>query len=97
MLLKVILSNGKSAYVFEIDRKDKEGFLGMMLSIGGEVYNEVLVEFLYKVMEEQGVVKKVKLPRLKPITFRHKTNKDENLNDNIQSALKKAMKNGLFG
>ncbi len=97
LLIKVKLSNGKHAYLFEIDRKDEnESFLGMMFSFGSEIYNEVLVDLLYKVMDELGVVKKVKLPGIKPITFRHKTNKTENLNDNIQSALKKAIKNGLF-
>lgn len=95
LLIKVMLSNGKHAYLFEIDRKEQESFLGMMFGTGGEMYNELLVDLLYKVMDEQGVVKKVKLPGIKPITFRHKTNKAENLNDNIQSALKKAMKNGL--
>ena len=96
LLIKVMLSNGKHVYLFEIDRKEQESFLGMMFGTGGEIYNEVLVDLLYKVMDEQGVVKKVKLPGIKPITFRHKTNKAENLNDNIQSALKKAMKNSLF-
>lgn len=96
LLIKVMLSNGKHAYLFEIDRKEQESFLGMMFGTGSEIDNEVLVNLLYKVMDEQGVVKKVKLPGIKPITFRHKTNKAENLNDNIQSALKKAMKNSLF-
>ena len=96
LLIKVILSNGKYAYLFEIDRKEQESFLGMMFGTGGEIYSEMLVDLLYKVMEEQGVVKKVKLRGIKPITFRHKTNKAENLNDNIQSALKKAIKNSLF-
>lgn len=67
-----------------------------MFSIGYEIYNEMLVEILYGVMEQKGVVKKVKLPRIRKITFGHKTNKEKNLNDNIQSALKKAIKNGLF-
>jgi hypothetical protein len=96
MLIKITLNNGKFAYLLEIDRKEKEGFLGMMFGNGGEIYNEVLVDLLYKVMNEQGVVKKVKLSGLKTITFRHQTNKEENLNDNIQSALKKAINNGLF-
>jgi len=96
LLIKVILSNGKHAYLFEIDRKVQDSFLGMMFGIGGDIYNELLVDLLYKVMDEQGVVKKVELPGIKPITFRHKTNKAENLNDNIQSALKKAIRNGLF-
>ncbi|MDD5401093.1 MAG: hypothetical protein PHQ93_07905 [Sulfurimonas sp.] len=97
MLIKVVLSNGKYAYLFEIDRKDEnESFLGMIFNVGGEIHNGVLVDLLYKIMEEQGVVKKVKLSGLKTITFRHQTNKEENLNDNIQSALKKAIKNGLF-
>lgn len=97
LLIKVMLSNGKYAYLFEIDRKEQESFLGMMFGIGGEIYNELLVDLLDKVMDEQGVVKKVKLPRIKPITFRHKTNKAENLNDNIKGALRKAIRNGLFG
>ena len=96
LLIKVILSNGKHAYLFEIDRKEQESFLGMMFGTGSEIYNELLVDLLYKVMDEQGVVKKVKLFGTKTITFRHKTNKAENLNDNIQSVLKKAIKNGLF-
>jgi len=97
MLLEILLSNGKSAYLFEIDRKDEnESFLGMMFSIGGKIYNDILIEFLYQVMEGKGVVKKVKLPRLKATIFGHKMNKDKNLNNNIQSALKKATKNGLF-
>jgi len=97
LLIKVVLSNGKYAYLLEIDRKDEnESFLGMMFGIDSEIYHKMLVDLLYKVMEEQGVVKKIKLSGLKPITFRHKTNKEKNLNDNIQSALKKAMKNGLF-
>lgn len=97
MLLKVVLNNGKYAYMFEIDRKDEnESFLGMVFSLGKEIDIATLVDLLYKVMEEQGVVKKVKLSGLKTITFRHQTNKEENLNDNIQSALKKAIKNGLF-
>lgn len=97
MLLKIIMNNGKHAYLFEIDRKIGEnGFLGLMFSIGYEIYNEMLVDMLYGVMEQKGVVKKVKLPRTRKITFGHKTNKEKNLNDNIQSALKKAIKNGLF-
>jgi len=96
LLAKIILSNGKHAYLFEIDRKEQESFSGMMLGMNGEIYNEILVDLLYNVMDKQGVVKKVKLPGIKTITFRHKTNKAENLNDNIQSALKKAVKNGLF-
>ena len=96
LLVKVMLSNGKHAYLFEIDRKEQESFLGMMFGTGSEIYYELLVDLLYKVMEEQGVVKKVELSGLRPITFRHKTNKAENLNDNIQSALKKALKNSLF-
>lgn len=92
-----MLSNGKYAYLLEIDRKDEnESFLGMMLSIDIEICHKVLVDLLYKIMEEQGVVKKIKLSGLKPITFRHKTNKEKNLNDNIQGALKKALKNSLF-
>lgn len=97
LLVKVVLSNGKYAYLLEIDRKDEnESFLGMMLSIDIEICHKVLVDLLYKIMEEQGVVKKIKLSGLKPITFRHKTNKEKNLNDNIQGALKKALKNSLF-
>jgi hypothetical protein len=98
LLIKIVLTNGKSAYMFEIDRKDEnESFLGMIFSVSGEINNKVLADLLYRVMEEQGVVKKVKIPGIQTETFRHKTNKEKNLNDNIQSALKKAMKNGLFG
>lgn len=97
LLIKVMLSDGKHAYLFEIDRKVGEsGFLGMMFRFGGDIYNEVLVDLLYKVMEEQGVVKKIKLYGVKTTTYGHKMNKEENLNDNIQSALKKAIKDSLF-
>jgi len=96
VLLKIVLSNGKFSYLLEIDRKDKEGFLGMFFSINRELDYISLVNILFEVMQQRGVVKNVILPELKTTTFKHQINKEENLNDNIHSALKKAMKNNLF-
>ena len=84
MLIKIILNNGTYIYLFEIDRKPNDnGYLGMMFSVVGEISKELLVNLLCQVMDKRGVVKKVKLSGLAPITFRHKTNKENNLNNTI--------------
>jgi len=97
ILLKIVLSDGRYTYLFEIDRKDEnESFLGMMFSIGKEIDSRVLADILHEVIQEHGVVKKIKLPELEIIVFRHQTNKKDNLNDNIQSAMQRAIRNSLF-
>ena len=98
MLIKVVFNNGESIYLFEIDRKDEnESFLGMLFKVDGGITKDFLVDLLHQTMDEKGIVKKIKLPAVKSIFYGHKLNKDDNLNDSILNAFKKAMEEGLIG
>jgi len=96
LLIKIVLSDGRYAYLFEIDKKDTEnGFSGMIFNLNEKIDSYLLSELLNDVMLHEGVLKNVKHSTLKKMTFKH-TIKDDTLNENIQRTLKKAMKEKLF-
>ena len=68
MLLKIVLSDNRYAYLFEIDKKDTEnGFSGMILELAHlneEIDIYTLSELLNEVMLHQGVLKKVEIATL---------------------------------
>ena len=99
MLIKIVLSDSRYAYLFEIDKKDTEnGFSGMVLGLrhnNEAIYTNTLSELLNEVMLHQGVLKKVEIATLKKMTFKHAI-KNDTLNENIKNTLRKAIKKGLF-
>jgi hypothetical protein len=99
MLLKIVLSDNRYAYLFEIDKKDTEnGFSGMILELAHlneEIDIYTLSELLNEVMLHQGVLKKVEIVTLKKMTFKHAI-KNDTLNENMKNTLRRAMKKGLF-
>jgi len=96
LLIKIVLTDSRNIYLFEIDRKDSnESFLGMMFNLNGDLDTYLLSEILNEVMLKQGVLKKVEIATLKKMTFKHAI-KDDTLNDNIENTLKRAMNKKLF-
>jgi len=99
ILLKIVLSDSRYAYLFEIDRKDTEnGFSGMILGLAHlneEIDTHILSELLNEVMLKLGVLKKVEVAGLKKMCFNHAI-KDDSLNANIKNTLRRATKKGLF-
>lgn len=99
MLIKVVLSDNRYAYLFEIDKKDTEnGFSGMILGLAHlneEIDIYTLSELLNEVVLHQGVLKKVEIVSLKTMTFKHAV-KDDALNENMKNTLRRAIKKGLF-
>jgi len=96
LLIKIILSDGRCTYLFEIDRKDSnESFLGMLFKLDTELDKYMLSEILFEVMKKQGVLKNIEITALKKMTFKHAI-KDDSLNENMKNTLRRAMKKGLF-
>ena len=96
LFVKIVLDDGRSAYIFEIDRKNNDnGFLGMILRLDYEMNSGFLVDFLSKVMKKEGVVKNIQCDGMKQITFKHHV-KNGTLNDNISRKIKEAIIKNLF-
>ena len=95
LLVKLILSNDKQAYLLEIDRKDNERFLGLIFNTNGSLACKDLFKILNKIVENKGVVKKVKISGMNNTDFKH-SEKDVNLHHCIQRGLKKGIRKSIF-
>lgn len=95
LLVKLIFSNGKQAYLLEIERKNNEGFLGMIFNTPFALEDSIMVDILKQVVEKKGIVKNIKMDNIKKIVFKH-VEKDENLHHCIQNALQKGILYGVF-
>jgi len=95
LLVKLILSNGKQAYLLEIERKKNEGFLGMIFNTLHPLEYNIMINILKQVVEKKGVVKNIKIHGIKKIVFRH-VEKDGKLHHCIKKALQKGILQGAF-
>jgi len=94
LLIKIIFTNGKHIYLFEVDRKNAgEAFLGMFFSLSSEISINTLSDLLFQVVDTHGVLKNVTLPGMGKSIFKHRENNKKTLNDNIENSIKRAIKN----
>ncbi len=97
LLIKIVLTNGKFVYLFEIDRKDdNESFLGLVFNMGGaEVDGYSLNNLLSGVMDKTGRYVDGSIGVNSFMTFKH-YEKDNSMISNIKNTLARANSKGLF-
>jgi hypothetical protein len=88
LLIKVILSNGSFMYLFEIDKKGKEAYLGFIFNMNKEVDKNTLFDILKQTHNKRGLMKKVSISGY---AFKHFIKKGKMV-DNLKNAFKKYIK-----
>ena len=88
LLIKVILSNGSFMYLFEIDKKGKEAYLGFIFNMNKEVDKNTLFDILKQTHNKRGLMKKVSISGY---AFKHFIKKGKMV-DNLKNDFKKYIK-----
>jgi hypothetical protein len=97
LLIKIVLTNGKFAYMYETDRKDdNESFLGLVFNVGGaEMDAYGLNTLLSGIMNKAGRYANGSMGVNAFMAFKHHV-KDNSMISNIKNTLVRANSKGLF-
>ncbi|MDN5069047.1 hypothetical protein [Aliarcobacter butzleri] len=88
LLIKIILSDGNFMYLFEIDKKENEGYLGFLFNMNKRINEDTLIKIVRQTHNNKGLMKKVSISGH---TFKHfiKENKIiDNLKNNFTRFIK---------
>lgn len=89
LLIKVILSNGNFMYLFEIDKKKNEFYLGFIFNMNKEIDENTLFDILKQTHNKKGLMKKVSISG-QMVTFKHFV-KNDNVIDNLKNVFTKVI------
>lgn len=85
LLIKIMLNNSDFMYLFEVDKKGKEGYLGFIFNFNKKIDEDTLLKLLEQTYDNRGLMKKISIPGH---TFKHFIKKGKILS-NLKNAFKR--------
>jgi hypothetical protein len=85
LLIKIMLSNNDFMYLFEIDKKKNEGYLGFIFNLNKKIDEDTLIDLVHQTHNKKGLMKKVSIPGY---TFKHFI-KNGKMVDNLKNTFKR--------